>query len=165
MDSKKIAETIEARYPEPPVHLDSPYQARIEELVSPLTSDTFGLFSYHLPTYVLNPPSAEYWKADRAKIVGMPCDQFAKEKGGQRAIDAAKERLRKITALYKENSDGPFLEGEKPIYADFQWVGYLVFMRRANPECFDDLLAATGDAELHKAVLAAASPYLARDDH
>merc|ERR1712000_157696 len=165
MDSKKIAEAIESRYPEPSARLDSPYQAKIEEFVSPLTGATFGLFIDELPKKVLNPPSVDYWYEDRAKIVGMPCDQFAKDKGGQGAIDAAKENLQKITALYKENSDGPFLEGKNPIYADFQWVGFLVFIQRANPEWFGPLLDATGDAELHKAVLAAASPYLKRNDH
>lgn len=165
MDSKKIAEAIEKRYPSPSAHLDSPYQAKIEELVGPLTFTTFGLFINTVPRDILNPPSSDYWHEDRPKIVGMSCEQFEKEKGGQASIDAAKDSLQKVTALYKENSEGPFLEGKKPIYADFQWIGFLVFIQRANPAWWDKLLEATGDAELHKALLTAATPYLARNDH
>ncbi|KAH8179089.1 hypothetical protein LIA77_00608 [Sarocladium implicatum] len=165
MDSKKIAEEIEKRYPTPSAHLDSPYQAKIEELVGPLAFATFGLFINTLPRDILNPPSSEYWYKNRAEIVGMSCEQFEKEKGGQSSIDGAKDTLQKVTALYKENKDGPFLEGKNPIYADFQWIGYLVFIQRANPEYWGKLLEATGDAELHKALLTAATPYLARNDH
>lgn len=164
MESKKIAEAIEERYPTPSARLDSPYQAKIEELVSPLAFGVFGLFVAELPKQLLNKPSVDYWNENRAQILGMPVEQYEKEKGGQAAIDGVKDSLQKVTALYKENN-GPFLEGKDPIYADFVWVSFLVFIQRSNPAWFDKFLEATGDAELHKAVITASTPYLERNDH
>lgn len=165
MDSRKIAEAIEARFPSPSANLQSPFQARMEELINPLIFTVFGLVIKEIPDNLLNESSEEYWNDDRADLVGMNIDKFAEAKGGQNALDAARDSLEKITALYKENSDGPFLEGKDPIYADFLWVSFLVFIQKSNPAWFGGFLETTGDAKLHEAVLAASSPYLKRNDH
>lgn len=165
MDSRKIADAIEARYPEPSARLESPFQPRMEQLVAPLIFSVFGLVIKEIPDHLLNKPSEEYWNDDRADLVGMPIDEFAEKRGGQAGLDAARDHLQAVTKLYKEKSEGPFLEGPSPIYADFLWVSLLVFMQAANPSWFEDLLETTGDAKLHRAVLEASKPYLARDDH
>lgn len=165
MDSKKIAEEIEAKHPSPSLHLDSGYQPRMEQLVGPLVNTLFGVFIAELPKQVLNPRSVEYWNDDRANIVGMPVEQHEREHGGQKAIENGAESLRKITGLYKEETAGPFLTGETPIYADFVWVSFLVFMKRANPAWWGSLLEATGDSALHEGLIKASEPWLKRNDH
>lgn len=165
MDSKKIAEAIEARYPSPSANLQSPYQAKMEQLVSPMILTLFGLVIKEIPDNLLNKSSEDYWNKHRAERVGMPVDKFAELKGGQTALDAARTPLEEITKLYKEHSEGAFLEGNSPIYADFLWVSLLVFIRRSTPAWFDRFLRTTGDAKLHEAVLTASGPYLERNGH
>ena len=166
MNSRKIADAIEAKYPEPPAQVASPYSEKMESTVASITFPMFGLLINQVPRRLLNPRSAEYWDKDRAEMVGMPsCGTFEEAKGGQGAIDAGKEGLEKITAMYKENAAGPLLTGKKPIYADFIWVSFLIFLERSNPDWFPKLLEATGDAELHKAVMTACTPYMTRNGH
>lgn len=165
MDSRKIATVIEERHPEPSVHLDSPYLAKIEEIMARLMGPFAALFLASVPKRILNEASKPYWYETREQFVGMHVDQFEKEKGGEVAFKGAAPIVQEVTALLKENGDGPFFMGNTVSYADFVWGGLLLFAQRCGQETLDGLLKVSGDAQVHTALLEGLRPWSKRSDH
>jgi hypothetical protein len=50
MESKKIAAALEKLYPSPSLHLDSPYQAKIEEIMPHVMTSLAGIYIHYDPT-------------------------------------------------------------------------------------------------------------------
>lgn len=165
MDSWKIADALEEKYPEPSLRLDSPYMARVRQILVAIQSNIPGIYIPGVPRELLSERSREYFRRTREEKVGMTLEQLEKEKGGEVAWKAAKPHLQEMTALLKENSDGPFFEGKTPGYADFTWVGFLIFIRRIGEDKLAALLEASGDAEVHEKILEASKAWTERDDH
>lgn len=165
MDSRKIVEVVEKRYPEPPVHLDSPYQARIEAVIPEFMKPIFPAIVARIPKIILRTPSVDYWYKTRAERFGLPCDENEQKHGGEKASSAAEPAMKQVTDMLKENPDGPFFMGKTVCYADFVWVGALIFLERANKEQFGEMLKRSGDAEVHTKLLEACSAWTKRDGH
>lgn len=165
MDSRKIADAIEARHPTPSVHLASPYQARIEAIMPRVMQALVPIIYGQIPKRLLEPRSVEYWNPVRGEKVGMPLDEFEAKNGGEKAYAAAEAPLGEISAMLRENGNGPFLQGREVCYADFVWVAFLEFMRRLGDDIYNEVLARTGARELHERLLEASAPWLKRNDH
>jgi len=124
MDSRKIADALEARYPNPPsLQLDSPYQARLEALWDKIVTPLRTVFVPLVPKIFLNPRSQEYFVADREKTVGMSLDKYGE--GAEEGLNNAKPAIKELGDMLRENPDGPFFQGKDPIYADLMVLGWL----------------------------------------
>lgn len=164
-DSWKIAAVLEEKYPEPSLHLDSPYLPKLRQFLMEAMEPLDGIYKPGVAFNVLGEASVGYFRSTREKACGMTLEQLAAEKGGAAAWKAAEPGLHKITALLKENSEGPFFEGKTPGLVDFVWAGFLIFMLRIGEGTFADALKATGDSDLHIKLLDAVKPWSERDDH
>ncbi|KAL8747284.1 MAG: hypothetical protein Q9190_000828 [Brigantiaea leucoxantha] len=137
MDSKKIAIALEEKYPDRPLHLDDPSLAKIEELLPALLRHTSNMTVPKTARNLLNDKSLPYFLDSREKIFGIPVSEMEKERGGEEAWAAAREAIRPIGAVVKENG-GPFVLGEgKVSYADFLIVAWLQFFRRMGEGVFE----------------------------
>jgi len=75
MDSKAIAEKLEAEHPSPPLYLDSAELKAVEEVLPKIQDALRGVWMPPLPGKLLNPGSAEYFRTTRAKRYGkVSCD-------------------------------------------------------------------------------------------
>ncbi|KAI0137641.1 putative glutathione S-transferase [Hypoxylon sp. NC0597] len=166
-DSSEIAKVLEEKHPEPSLHLDSPYLPKYaEQLVA--------VFKLIGPVYVpgvykriLNEPSLDYFRTTREKWTGTTLEKYEESggEGGEKAWKAAAPHLQNITALLKENPDGPFFEGKTVGYVDFVHAAFLIFMRRIGEDYLEAALKASGDADVHLKLLEALKPWTERLDH
>lgn len=165
MDSRVIATELEKRYPEPPVYLDSPQLAKLEELMLKIMLAIRPIVFHQVPLSILNEASHPHWYKTREVRAGKPLDQFFQEEGGQKAWDNAKPHIDEVTALLKENSSGPYFMGETITYTDFVWAGFLIFIQRIELDEFQQLLKTIGaDSDVHTKLLLALGPWSLRDD-
>ncbi|KOS19318.1 hypothetical protein ESCO_001411 [Escovopsis weberi] len=162
MDSGRIADAIEARYPEPSIRMDSPYVAKVEELMTQIVPSIFGLFVNRVPERLLNTVSADYFRPTREQRVGMPLDQYEKVAGGQIAIDKARPFIQQLTALLGENAGGPFFMGDTVCYGDLTWAAFLIFSRRVGEDMFEEIMSMVGDRGVHERLLEAIAPWAKR---
>ncbi|OIW25346.1 thioredoxin-like protein [Coniochaeta ligniaria NRRL 30616] len=166
MQSRPIAEAINERYPEPPIDLTPPILDKLVQSISKIMGAIQPIFFTLVPQRILNNASHEHWYRTRPVYAGMPLDQFWNEKGGEVAWKAAEPHIRDITAMLKENPEGPFFDGKTVTYADFYWTGFLLFLHHMGKEdVFDELLKRSGDEKVHLEHLKAAEAWTKRDDH
>jgi glutathione S-transferase len=165
MDSRQIANHIEKTHPQPPVHLDSPYLTKVEELVISIFAPLRPICYMRVPANLLNEASKPYWLTTRAERVGMPLDEHERQSGGEAAYRGSEPHLKQITSLLQENSDGPYFMGRTVSYADFVWVSALVFFKRVDGALFEQVLKRTGDEAAHVALLDACEPWLKRSGY
>ncbi|KAJ9149482.1 Glutathione S-transferase [Pleurostoma richardsiae] len=164
MDSSKIAHTLEKLHPDPPLHLESPYQTRVDQIVSKVGQLVCPLCYSRVPVNLLNEASVEYWYTTRRQRLGMSVQEYEEKYGGEAAYSGAEPYLRQMTELLKEN-EGPFLMGSEVSYADFTWVALLLFFKRVDEGIFREVLKRTGDEAVHQSLLDACAPWLKRTDH
>lgn len=160
MESRKIAEALEKIKPSPSLHLDSPYQARVEKILPDFANSIRPIFMPLVPKTFLNPRSQEYFVATREKNLGMPLEKYAE--GAEEALNSAKPHIKQLGDLLKEHPEGPFLEGKTPVYADFVVVGLLKMLHQLG--WADRVLDTEGGQELKK-LYEASSEWLERDSY
>jgi len=137
MESSAIASALEEAYPTPSLQLAHPIREQVQKLVykvlRPLVPELLPLY----PKHVLGEGSIEYWVRTRTADFG-DLDTLHREKGGEQLWEEAKVGLDEVAALLRqEEGGGPFFLGKKPCYADFIWVGFVQFVRRASEEAFE----------------------------
>ncbi|KAL1839244.1 hypothetical protein VTJ49DRAFT_1722 [Mycothermus thermophilus] len=163
MDSRVIAERIEALYPTPSARLDSAALARLYDLMPRLMAAIRPIFSVRVPKYILSEASQEYWYRTRGERVGMPVEEFAAKNPEKECWDRADEVVKEVTGMLTEGG-GPFFLGEEVSYADFVWGGLLIFLKRqGEEEVYGELLRRSGDGEVHERFLKALEPWTKRD--
>lgn len=164
MDSRQIADAIEKSHPEPSVHLDSPYLSKVGDILSKIFEHVRSICYSRIPVNLLNETSVQYWYDTRKERLGMSVQDFEQKYGGEAAYKAAEPHLKQMTDLLRER-DGLFFMGTEPSYADFVWVGALVFFKRVDTEVFKEVLRRTGDRAVHESLLDACAPWLKRDSY
>ncbi|KAI0853568.1 putative glutathione S-transferase [Daldinia vernicosa] len=164
-DSFTIAEVLEKKYPEPSIHLDSPYLPKVKELLKEVLTPLRGVYAPGVYNRLLNDASKGYFRRTREEQFGATLEEVAEKEGGEKAWKAAQPALEKVTALLKENGDGPFFEGKTVGFADFAWASFLLFMQRIGDDVYQEALKHAGDATVHEKLLEAVKPWSERSDH
>ncbi|KAK4135892.1 putative glutathione S-transferase [Trichocladium antarcticum] len=166
-DSRQIATALEAAYPSPSLHLDSPILPRVEAIMHRLVVAMYPVFIPRVPQTILADAAIPYWMESREGWFG-PLDKLAAE-GSEGAWAAMGPLLKDVTELLREGQGkgkgGPFFMGREVSYADFLWGAFLVFCQRLGPDVMQGVLEGTGDAKLHEGFLEALAPWTARADH
>ncbi|TFB02959.1 hypothetical protein CCMA1212_005315 [Trichoderma ghanense] len=166
MDSAKIASAIEQRYPSPPAHLSSPIVPQIENLTLETITPLFPILMHKISQVIITDKDYDYWVGQHTRALGMPLDEYERQAGGEKVWNAAQPALSELTALLKERqAEGPFFLGAEVSYADFVWVGCLVFVKRVDEGIFRELLDRSGAREVHERLLEACEPWLKRNDY
>ncbi|KAI4101079.1 MAG: hypothetical protein LQ339_005202 [Xanthoria mediterranea] len=152
VDSKAIAIALEAKYPDPPLHLDAPQLARVEELWGQAVKALIGVFVPDLVRTLLTDRNKEYMKdkIDLKTVVG-----------GDEAWEGAKPVMEAIGLLLKEKG-GPFVLGETVSYADFVLVSGMHWLKRSGGGTFERFV------QIEPAcgrLYDASKQWLERDDH
>lgn len=165
MRSEVIAPKIEELHPSPSVHLDSPYMSKITALVAKM-SRLRPVYMHDICTKVLHEDSVDFFYRDRTEKAGMPLEKVLEAEGGaESAFNDVAPTMKEVTALLKENTEGPYFEGNTVGYADFVWVTFLLFFKRIEQKYLDELLKRAGDADVHKKLLEATAPWYERDTY
>ncbi|KAK4151060.1 hypothetical protein C8A00DRAFT_17488 [Chaetomidium leptoderma] len=167
MDSRAIAEHLEAAHPSTPsLHLTSPILPRLEAIMPRLLPALAPMYLMLVPARLLSDASVAYWRVSRAEMVGMPLEEFEKVRSPQACWDEVAPVLREVTALLKEENGsggaGPFFLGEEVSYADFVWAGFLLMCRCIGEEELEEVVKRSGDAEAHRALLKGLEPWTKR---
>ena len=133
MDSRRIADALEALQPEPSLRLDSGFVERTQKAVLDVGGALTPICIPRVPELLLNPPSAEYFQRTRAVRFGMTLDELAKsEKAGEAAWEKAKPGIEEIIAILHEHEEGPYVLGETASYADLILAGFWAFARKLD---------------------------------
>lgn len=141
MDSKAIAIALEKLYPNPPLHLDSPILARVEELWPQVMAALRGVVMPLIPRNILSEKSIPYFNETRQERFGMPLEQLEKVAGGEKAWEDARPIIGQFGDLLREKEkEGPFLGGGEVGYADFVLVGAMELLRRAGGGVWERLV-------------------------
>jgi glutathione S-transferase len=165
MDSESIAVYLDELYPEPPLFPsgDASYTIliavrKILALISP------SIRSLIIPNVVghLDPRGQEYFERTRAVAFGKPLSEVRpKDEEGLVALwEVLEKESEPLIKMLKgrEGKKGPFLEGEKPGYADFTLACVLAFFDRFERDVFDKILVLGGGE--FKALYEACLPWL-----
>ncbi|KAK4096832.1 hypothetical protein N658DRAFT_527464 [Parathielavia hyrcaniae] len=165
-DSRVIATTLEQARPSPPLHLDSPQLARLEELMRAIMLGLRSVYIPLVPRRLLNDASLPHWYRTRAEWIGMPVDEFERAHPAAEGWAAAEGFLKEVTGLLKAaDGKGPFFLGGEVSYADFVWGGFLVFLGRIGKDVVEEGLRRCGDREVHEALLRGLGPWTERCDY
>ncbi|KIW15556.1 hypothetical protein PV08_05604 [Exophiala spinifera] len=161
VDSRRIAEGLDRIYPDPPLHIESKYQAPVEAALGNIMRCIRSVYMPLVPKMFLNPRCRDYFVATREKVVGMPLDEFGKT--ADHDVKSAEPYVRELSALLTE-TDGPFFEGKAPCYADFVVVAWVKMLKGLGVE--EKIYALEGGEQLKKQYEAAqASGWFDRDSY
>lgn len=163
MDSYKIAEIIEEKYPEPAVPLDAPLQLRFRPLLVGFMGALIPIYIPGTAERLLGEESRDFFVDSRQKDVGMPLGEY-REKNGPGAFERAEPFGREMTALLKENSSGPYFLGDTVSYTDLIWAAILLYFKCLGDDKYQEVLKSTGDAEAHEKLLVALGSCTKRND-
>lgn len=163
MDSLKIAEYLEEKYPEPSLRLDLPKSRHMIDIVNRVMMSLAPNFIIPLTTSLLESPHREYFIETRSALYGMSLEQVEATMGGEGPYIAAAPLLKELTKMLEERPEGPFLLGSEPSYGDFTWVALMVFLQTVDAEVFEETLEHSGNPKVHRNLLKAAEPWLAKN--
>lgn len=164
-DSWEIAKKLEKEQPEPSLHLESPYVAKVQDIMPKIMVNLVPIVVWQVPKSLLNDASQAYWRETREKRAGMTLEQAEKDHSGVDVWKKAASEIKQVTAWLKEN-DGPFFLGSDPSFADFQWAGFLLFWQRVSSEQYAHFKTVVGsDFKVHEALLEAVKPWSERDSY
>ncbi|KAF2264480.1 glutathione S-transferas-like protein [Lojkania enalia] len=140
MDSWKIAQEIERRYPSPPLHLDDPVVVSVRDHIGKLTKPLAAHFLPKVPRVLLSERSAEYFERTRKGWFNMPLSQFEKEQATEERWKEVEQPAKEIADLLKRQG-GPMFLGKTISYADFIFVSFLNFFKAIDAEVYERFLA------------------------
>lgn len=164
MDSAVIARTLEAEYPTPTLHVDSPEHTKLQATLLRAATALRPEFFHRLPSRLLAARSQEYFEQTRRQMTGLSTAEYQDAQGGDPAYEAAAPHLREITDMYRATPGTWVMGGDGPSYADFVWISFLVFYKTIGEDVFGRVLDATGDRGMHLRLLEEAEPYTRRNN-
>ncbi|KAH7034671.1 thioredoxin-like protein [Microdochium trichocladiopsis] len=164
-DSWVIAQKLEKEHPEPSLHLDAPYVAKVQDIVAKIMPHLKGITASQVFKNLLNEASFDYWRKTREERIGMTLEQAEAERTGLKVWQEAEAEFKEVSSWLKEN-EGPFFLGSEPSFADFQWAGFLLFWQRVGNGNYEHFKTVVGsDISVHERLLEAVKPWSARDDY
>ncbi|KAL7926957.1 hypothetical protein ACQKWADRAFT_279127 [Trichoderma austrokoningii] len=166
IESGKIAEAIEKKYPSPTVHLDSPIVGRVGALVDKCMPAMHPNILHKFSQAVLSEKSYDYWVGNYTEKLGMPLAEYERRLGGEKSWAEALPPLIELTGLLKQRqAEGPFFLGKDISYADFIWAGALFFVKRVDGNLFQELLNRTEARGVHERFFEECAPWMKRDSY
>lgn len=164
MDSRKIADALEALQPKPSLRLDGDHVERTQAAVIQTAQALIHIAFPRIPELLLNPSSAEYFRITREKRFGMPLTELAKSNmAGEPAWVKAEIGLRKLIRILYEHADGPFVLGKEASYPDLIVAGLWSLLKRLDQgDLFERGMSYDQTLIRH---WEACQQYLVRDDH
>ncbi|KAI1433963.1 thioredoxin-like protein [Xylaria sp. CBS 124048] len=165
MDSWNIAQELEKLYPTPAVVLDSPIRQRYLDVFDNAFREILPSRLLDVHSRILSDVSKPFWRETRESKFGATLEELNEEYGDGKAWKAASPYLQQITALLKENNEGPLFLGKQFSFTDAVHAGFLILFRVLGDDLFQQLLEATGDPEVHLEFLKYLEPYTVRDSY
>jgi glutathione S-transferase len=133
MDSDIIAKRLEAFCPTPSLALDDPILGQVEQAVKEVLLSLLPVLV--LPSRdVLDEDGRKWFDVDRSQALGMSCEDFAEECGGETAwknAESGLSKLKDVLTSHKRN-DGPFVRGKDVTYGDFVIASFCEWTRRVG---------------------------------
>lgn len=164
-DSWNIAQKLEREHPEPSLHLDSPYVAKIQDQMPKVMGHIKTITASTVPRTLLREASLDYWRKTREERIGMTLEKAQAEGTGLKTWQKAEADIKQVTEWLKEN-EGPFFAGSELSFADFVWVGFLLFWQRVGDGNYEHFKTVVGaDITVHEKLLEAVKPWSERNDH
>ncbi|KAL8951947.1 MAG: hypothetical protein Q9222_002099 [Ikaeria aurantiellina] len=138
MDSAVIAHELEKLYSDPPLHLNTPQQSRIEELFPALLKSLGRVLSVRLAENVLDGESVAYFVESRGKAFGFKLgnvDQKEMDEAWMEARPAVKE----LAGVLREGreGEGPFVREKEICYADVVLVAAMQFLKVCGGDLYE----------------------------
>jgi len=171
MESRAIADAINARCPSPPLRIDSKYLSwffdnGMQGNYARLMIACRGVYIPLVPKRILGEKSVPYFRETRERANGgLTLEEIEETVGGDTAWEMAGPVLREVTALLMENHHlGPFFLGEEVSFVDFFWAGYLLFMKAiGGEEMLERVVEASGEnGGVHRELLEALGRWAGR---
>ncbi|KAH7233709.1 hypothetical protein BKA59DRAFT_488502 [Fusarium tricinctum] len=162
MDSYKIVDFIEEKYPEPSLHVGNPMQLRLRASMVGFMTQMVPIYVPGVAKKILGVKSIDFFLETREKDVGMPLYEYG-EKNSPGAYERAEPSAKEVTALLMENDSGPYFLGDTVSYTDFIWAGILLFFQRLGDDEYQKVLQTTGDPKVHEKFLEALKPWTQRN--
>ncbi|KAG6843698.1 hypothetical protein H0H87_001528 [Tephrocybe sp. NHM501043] len=133
-DSVRIAEYLDNAYPDTPKLFPLGSHALQYAFLDALPNKFSPLFQFSLSASnaVLNPPSEEYFRRTRKAIYGKTMEELL-PKGEVAVVEWAKVKagLDEIYGwLEKGKSDGPYLLGRQPGFADIVLASMMIYLKK-----------------------------------
>jgi len=133
MDSRNIADALEALKPEPSLQLNSGYVERTQKAVLDVGGALSPICLPRVPELLLNPSSAEYFERTRKERFGMTLSKLAQSgRAGEAAWAKAKPGIEEIIKILHEHEDGPYVLGKTASYADLILAGFWAFAKKLD---------------------------------
>lgn len=161
MDSPAIAQFLESTYPSTPVPLTSELGATIEAKARSNGARAFGLSVVPRELNILCPRAREYFRRTREASLGCPLEDLMDEEKENKAWEEASEGMKENSELMMTNrSEGPFVLGEKPSFADFFVAGSMQTARVVGGGVWERMMKHDG----YKGIYEACLPFMERKD-
>lgn len=154
MNSKDIVPKLELLHPEPSLHLQTGLQDELLPILGKIVSPLMAWVFPKVRRNILTEGSDAWFKQDRERRMGMPEEQYEREKGGEEAWKTAEPGFQELTQLLKahKKDEGPFILGSQVCYADLVCAGFCEFFWCIGNEAYEKFTGSTsGLRELHKA--------------
>ncbi|KKK15356.1 hypothetical protein ARAM_003556 [Aspergillus rambellii] len=154
MDSLPIAIHLDDLYPSPPLfpsgNASYALALAVNKLMLVITSSVYHFVAPEV-AHILDARGKEYFVRTRTEHFGKPLSEVRPT--GVQEIQKMKENIavdaRPLLEMLqgKPGKSGPFFEGDRPGYADFICVSFLVWFNTADKEIFQQLVG-LGNGEL-----------------
>ena len=152
MDSAAIASELEGLHPNPSLHLDNGFPAKLGPILGKAAGPLVPVFMPRIGRDMIVDESYDWFQEARGKRFGMPLDDLEKSKGGDQAWEAARPgiiELKEFVGAHKQD-DGPFILGSKVCYADFLVASMMEALRRIGDDLYESLVKVAGDDSLRQ---------------
>lgn len=162
MDSLAIAEKLETLHPKPSLHLETDLQTQCNPILHKIGFALIPIFMPRVAREVLLDSSVPFFREARKKAFGVELEEMEREKGGEKAWEAAQPGFEELSAFLQEHKrdEGPFVLGSQVSYVDFMIAAVVEGMRRIGEDIYEGIVSREKRlAELH----AACQPWM-KDD-
>ncbi|CAK7234011.1 hypothetical protein SBRCBS47491_008805 [Sporothrix bragantina] len=152
MDPPGIIAKLDELVPEPRLSATSPRAAEARAIFFPALAPLLQAAVGHVPS-VLSDRSRQGFLAKRKARWGKTLDEWVAERPLENQLKTAEPRLLQLEEWLEQGSEGPFIDGHEPGYADMTIVSILEFVRLVGEtEAFNVAMRHKAIARLYDAL-------------